>query len=147
LLLLPLTLGWKLAVHLGISEEFKEQNASFKVAEFLTRQHFATTVAKDEDGTSTVRATAGLCRILVAKSASTGSDRYTSRQSATADDTVFVVFKGKIYPEQPVWLTNFDALWAKVRHDLGLNAQAAPVFVVIANKGCDAERLPWNELG
>jgi hypothetical protein len=155
LLLLPLTLGWKLAVQLGNPGELKDEIAYRKVAEFLVRQHF--TVTKLETvapgaplgvpGAPVIRATGGLCRILVAISGYTGSDRDSIRSNATAADTVFVVFGGRIYVEQPTWLTTLDSLWAKFQNELGLKAQATPVFVIIASQSCDAERLPWNQLG
>ena len=86
--------------------------------------------------------------MLVIKSSFDGSDRdRIMRRHATAADTVFVVFGGRIYAEQPTWLTVSDFLWARFRRELGLRAEATPVFVVIATKGCEAERLPWSELG
>jgi hypothetical protein len=147
LLLIPLTLVWKLAVQLRDLSELKDEIAYRKVAEFLVRQHFSVVVADKlrlrEPG---VQATGGLCRILVTKSAYTGSDREATRRRATAADDVFVVFGGRTYIEQPTFLTTFDALWAKFRRELGLKAQATPVFVIIASKSCGAERLPWDQL-
>jgi hypothetical protein len=92
-------------------------------------------------------ATAGPCRVLVATAASEGSDDNRLRRYATTTDTVFVVFGGRVWDQQPVWRTTLDFVWAKFRHELGLKAEAAPVFFVIATKGCDVERLPWGELG
>jgi len=136
------------ALHLGRSDEPREQIAYTKVAEFLARQHFTVVVApKPEQGVPAVRATAGDCRILIAKSGFTGSDRERIRRYATSKDVVFVAFGGEVYAEQPTWLTVFDFLWAKFRYELGLNAQAKPIFVVIATRSCNASQLPWGELG
>jgi hypothetical protein len=148
ILLLPLTLAWKLAVRPGDSGELKEKETQVKVAEFLVRQHFA--VASSEtmaEGRPAIRATAGACRLLVAKSPALGWDREMIRRNATGADEVFVVFAGKIYAEQPTWLTVSDFLWARLRRELGMNAQPTPVWAVIATTSCEAERLPWNELG
>ena len=45
----------------------------------------------------------------------------------SAADTIFVVFGGRIYAEQPTWLTVSDYLWARFRRELGLKAEATPV--------------------
>jgi hypothetical protein len=148
LLLAVLSFGWKLAVQRDESDGFRERDDYLKVAEFLARQHFIVSVAeKLEAGEPKIQATAGACRVLVAKSGSEGSDRDRIRGYATAADTVFVVFGGRTYAEQPTWLTTFDWLWSKFRGELGFNAHATPIFVVIATKSCGAERLPWHQLG
>ena len=147
LLLLPLTLGWKLAVRPSDSGELKEKDAQGKIAEFLVRQHFTVAVSdKMEEGRPAIRATAGACRMLVAKSPAMGWDRDMIRRHATVADEVFVVFAGKIYAEQPTWLTVSDFLWTRLRRELGVNVQPTPVLVVIATTSCAAERLPWDEL-
>ena len=146
LLLLPLTLGWKLAVRPSDSGELKD--AQHKMAEFLVRQHFTVAVSdKMEEGRPAIRATAGACRMLVAKSPAMGWDRDMIRRHATVADEVFVVFAGKIYAEQPTWLTVSDFLWTRLRRELGVNVQPTPVLVVIATTSCAAARLPWNQLG
>jgi hypothetical protein len=148
LLLLPLTLGWKLAVRPGDSGVLEEKQAQLKVAEFLVRQHFTVSISENmEDGQPAIRATAGLCRMLVAKSLAMGWDRDLIRRHATAGDQVFVVFAGRIYAEQPTWLVVPDFLWARFRRELGLKAQPAPLLAVIATTSCGAEQLPWKELG
>jgi hypothetical protein len=148
LLLLPLTLGSKLAVRPVDSGELKEKETQLKVAEFLVRQRFVVAVSeKMAEGQPAIRATAGACRMLVAKSPALGWDRDMIRRNATVADEVFVVFAGKVYAEQPTWLTVPDFLWARFKRELGLKAEAAPLFAVIATTTCAAERLPWKELG
>jgi hypothetical protein len=44
-------------------------------------------------------------------------------RNATVADQVFVVFAGKIYAEQPTWLTVPDFLWARFRRELGMSAR------------------------
>ena len=146
LLLLVLTLGWKLAVRPG-GAGVPEREVQRWVAEFLVRQRFAVvgTPTLDE-GQPMLRAQAGPCRILVVSSPSLGWDRDLVRRQANPADHVFVVFRGRVYGEQPTFLTVSDFLWARFRRELGFNAQAAPVLAVIATDTCDAERLPWNEL-
>jgi hypothetical protein len=153
--LLLLTLGWKVAVQLSGSQEGGQPGgsqegtkSSSKIAEFLVRQRFTVaTFQNAQVGEPAIQASAGDCRILIAESRSDGSDQDRLRHYATARDTVFVVFGGRIYAEQPTWLTTFDYLWSKFLRELGSKAPATPVFTVIATKSCGAERLPWTELG
>jgi len=148
LVLVTLSFGWKLAVQRDGSGGLKERDDYLKVAEFLVRQRFTVSVAEHlEPGAPKIQGTAGACRVLVAKSSPEGSDQDRIRRNATAADSVFVVFGGKTYAEQPTWLTTFDWLWSKFRGELGLEAHATPVFVVIATKGCGVEQLPWHQLG
>ena len=148
LLLLPLTLAWKLAARTGDVPEPWEKEAQLKVAEFLRRQHFTVAVSDNmEEGRPAIHATAGACRMLIAKSPPIGSDRDMIRRYATAADRVFVVFHGAVYAEQPTWLTVSDSLWSRFRRELGLKTEASPVLAVVATSNCAAERLPWNELG
>jgi hypothetical protein len=148
LVLVPVSVGWKLAVQRDNSEGLRERGDYLKMAEFLVRQRFTVSVdQKLEAGVPKIQGTAGACRVLVAKSAPDGSDRDRIRGYKTAADTVFVVFGGRTYAEQPTWLTTFDSLWSKFRGELGFDAHATPVFVVIATNSCGAEQLPWQQLG
>jgi hypothetical protein len=143
-----LTLGWKLAVQFGGSGELEDPNDYRKIFEFLVRQHFGVAVSdKLETGAPAIRATAGPCRILIAKSAPNGSDRDQIKRYATVADVVFFVFGGRIYSSQPRWLTLSDATWVKLRRELGFSARETSALTVIASKTCVPEKLPWHELG
>jgi hypothetical protein len=148
-LLLPLTLAWKLSVRPGDPAELaqKEKAAQVRIAEFLNRQHFSVALAGSmQEGQVGVQASAGACRLLVARSPATGWNRDVFRSHAAADDRVFTVFRGKVYEEQPTFLTVSDYIWARFLRELGLGGEASPVLAVTASTICDAERLPWNEL-
>jgi hypothetical protein len=149
LLLLPITLGVKLVVRPSAElGELSDKQIQLRVAEFLFRQHFTVVSSeKIEEGRPIIQASAGACRVVVAKSPAIGSDRDVIRRLATATDRVFAVYRGKVYVDQPTWLTVSDYLWARLQRELGLNAQAAPVLAVIAGLNCGAEQLSWNELG
>jgi hypothetical protein len=149
LLLLPITLGFKLAVHAGAElGGVNDKQVQLKVADFLSRQHFNVVSFEDfVEGRPMIRATAGVCRMLVAKSPAIGWDRDVLRQLVTPGDRMFVVYRGKVYADQPTWLTVSEFLWARLRREIGFNAQAAPVLAVIAAENCGAERLSWDELG
>src|SRR5262249_15234698 len=133
LLLLALTLGWKLAVRVDGSTAATDKDPRVKVAEFLERQHFSVDVSEQaREGQPAVRATAGACHLLVANSPPMGWDRDMIRRYATAADRVFVVFDGRVYAEQPTFMTVLDALWSRLQRELGLRAAPRSVFAVIA---------------
>src|SRR5262249_35411444 len=150
LVLLVFTLSWKVATNSHESNESgkNETDAQRKTYEFLVRHQFAALVSeKTATDLPMIRASAGLCRMLVIEPSYDGSDRDRISGAVSATDTVFVVFGGRIYAEQPILLTVLDRLWVTFRRQLGLRADAKPVLVVIAKKGCEPERLPWQELG
>lgn len=144
LLLLAITLTWKIAVQVATSGDSQEAGTYKSIAEFLVRQHFNVTVdEKLEVGGVSIRATAGPCRLLIASAAANGSDRDRIWGSATPTDTVFVVYRGRVYAEQPVWATVADFIRFKILRELGLRPRLMPVLVVIATRGCGAEQLAW----
>ena len=147
ILLLPLTLFWKITTRVGTASPTLP-SVHERVTEFFVRHHFS--IAPKEwsaDGTPIVRATAGPCRILAIGTSSMAWERDMNRRYATADDRVFVVFGGRIYAEQPTWLTVPNFLWWRLRRELGWNVQPTSLVTVIANPVCEADRLPWGELG
>jgi hypothetical protein len=143
---LPLTLGLKLGVRPDRSVA-SETDVQQKVAEFFRRQHFTVALAdRTGEGQYMLRASAGPCRILVAKPDPIAWDSAAIRRNATDGDRFFVVFRGRTYEDQPTWLTVPYFLWSRVERELGMRAEAAPLLSVIATAGCGAERLPWDEL-
>jgi hypothetical protein len=142
-LALTLTLGSKLIVRPDLRAP-GAKDVQQTVAEFLGRQRF--TVAMPDRTGDMIRASAGPCRILVANSNPIAWDSDAIRRSATAADRVFVVFRGRTYEDQPTWLTVPYFLWSRLKRELGLPAQTAPLLSVIATASCGAERLPWSEL-
>jgi hypothetical protein len=145
ILALPLTLGSKLIVR--PDRRVPNEDVQQMVMEFLVRQHF-TVASSDQpsEGKPMIRAGAGMCRMLVANSNPMAWDRDIIRRNATAADRVFVVFRGRIYKEQPTWLTVPYFLWSRLQREFGLRVHSPPVLVVMATANCDAERLPWSEL-
>ena len=146
-LLLSLTLGWKVVARSTAANQPTERDIQVKVAGFLARQHFGVSVSEQaEEGKPSITATSGACRMLVARSPALGWDRDLIRRYAEADDHVFVVFRGHVYTSQPTFLTVFDALWSRLRRELGLGAETNPVLAVVARTNCGAEQLPWAQL-
>jgi hypothetical protein len=149
-LLLVLTLGlkWVVNADLSASTEPEEQVAAGKVAGFLVRNYFNIVAGPEEVvfGMQLINATAGACRMRVVISASRGWHRDLIDTLTSKTDHTFVVFRGAIYPQQPMWRTVPDFLWFKLLNKLGLNFRPNPVITVLAGPNCDAERLPWKEL-
>jgi hypothetical protein len=84
--------------------------------------------------------------LLITFSPALGWDRDLIRRTAEPDDHVFVVFRGKVYAEQPTWLTVPLFLWARFQRELGFQALAEPALAIIATAICNAEQLPWADL-
>ena len=144
--LLSLSLGWKVVARTTPDERPTDRNLQVRVADFLVRQHFSVSMFdRAEEGKPAVIASSGSCRILVLKSPALGWDRDLVRRYADAEDQIFVVFRGRIYPDQPTFKTVFDALWARFLRELGFSRWPSPILAVVARMGCEADRLPWDK--
>jgi hypothetical protein len=141
-LLLLISLGWKSAIRIDYSSNLED-----KIRSFLVRNHFFVTVSEEMiRDHRTFRATKAACQMLVTEISHRGWERDAIKKRASVLEQVFIVFGGKIYAEQPTWLTASDFLWYKLLSELGLKVRPTPLLAVIATKNCDAERLPWYEL-
>ena len=87
---------------------------------------------------------AGFSLPALVRSLGTTTPFAATQRSGTS---VFVVFRGRTYKDQPTWLTVPYFLWSRLQRELGLRADTAPLLAVIATPSCDAERLPWGRLG
>jgi hypothetical protein len=122
-------------------------NLEEKVFSFLVRNGFIVTVSEEMiRDKRTFRATKAVCRMLVTPISHRGWERDIINSRATGADQVFIVFGGKIYAEQPTWLTASDFVRYKLLSELGSNVRPTPVIAVLAAKNCAAEQLPWYEL-
>lgn len=142
-LLLPLTIVWKLTgVPHASSYEIKN-----KLVDLLIRYQFDVVELKEwSDHMPVISASTGRCRMLIMKVSPDGWQRDLVRARAQGTERVFFIFRGAIYPDQPVWLTAATHLWARELQKLGLRWHISPVIAVIAPELCGAERLPWTEL-
>ena len=141
-LLLPLTLAWKFAVGPEVPDDLE-----FEIIKFLRNQHLEVISTNEMvNYLSIIQATSGSCRMLVAKIAPDGSSRDVIGGLATANDRLFIVFRGRVYAHQPVLFTEFRYLWSRFLRELGLVRHIPPVLAVVATTSCDAEQLPWDAL-
>jgi hypothetical protein len=140
-ILLPLTIGWKLAV---VPENPIEiQNA---IVQFLTKQQFDVRITDESmEYMSVINARSRLCELRVARVSPLGYEAALIRQANDMNGRTFYVFRGTIYPEQPVRLTIASYLWFRFLRELRLVSRVPPVLAVTTS--CEAEQLPWHTLG
>ncbi len=136
---LPLTLAWKLTVN-AVSNDHLEDD----VIAFLTRQGFHAVVTEDTNFRR-ILAVNSSCHMLV-KEFNDGAYRDMMRSLVAADESLIFVHQGKVYQEQPILLTVSAELWARALHKMGLTDRNEFVLAVVAERQCDAERLPWDQL-
>jgi hypothetical protein len=136
--MLPLSLGWKLAVT-AATDEHRQQN----IIAFLTGQGFD--AAENEDtALPGIQAIGGDCRMRVIRHDSANRDIIRNHMAAT--DRLFFIRRGKINMEQPNALNVLDELWTSALRKIGLADRQPPVLSVVASAQCDVDRLPWEQL-
>ncbi len=141
IILLPLTIGWKVA---GKPENPIEIQNS--IVEFLTKQQFDVNVTEENmEYMAVIKARLGSCQLRVARVSPVGHEAALIRQASATSDRTFYVFRGTVYREQPVRLTVASYLWFRFLRELGLVSRVPPVLAVVTS--CDAEQLPWSALG
>jgi hypothetical protein len=140
IVMLPLTIAWKVAIKQ--EDPVEVQNA---IVEFLTAHNFA--VRTSDEGleyTRLILATSPSCELRVARISPLGHEAELVRQVTAAGDHTFYLFRGRVYQEQPVRLTVMNYLWYRFLRELGVATRVPPVLAVMSS--CDAERLPWGAL-
>jgi len=143
LLVLPVSLGWKVAA----GAEPPQQMTGRMVA-FLERNQFEVMVTDKMNWNvfPLMHASAGACRLVVAEESADGWNSEIIRDVARSMDRLFIVYQGAIYTQRPGWLTLTHYWWSKYLHKLGLARREMPVIAVAQTASCNAERLPWAEL-
>ena len=140
--MLLLSVGWKIAIPLGGQNHLRED-----LVEFFERNHFNVVVTDEMvNYTPIIRATTASCQLQVASLTPDGSNRDLIRHLAAGTDRSFVVFRGAVYTEQPIFWTVLDYFWSRFLRELGLVGHVSPVIAVAENLSCNAKRLPWGEL-
>lgn len=144
IILLPLTLGWKLVA----SEQYQAKAHTAVVTAFLTRHNFDVSVSlQDLVGEEPViQAELGECRLLVFKISYDGWTSQVIKNAAGSMDQLFFLVRGKVYSEQPTWITVTDHLWNRYLRQIGLSGTAPVAIAVAAKTSCNSVRLPWEEL-
>jgi hypothetical protein len=141
-LVLLLTIGWKVAMPPDTQSYLKDD-----LVRFFERNHFDVVVTDEiVNDTPIIRATTASCQLHVARLTPDGSNRNLIRHFAAGTDRSFIVFRGAVYSQQPIFWTVMDYLWSRFLRELGLVTHLSPVISVGENLFCNAERLPWGEL-
>ena len=143
---LPLTLVWKLTVKADNSDHREDD-----VIAFLARQGFHAAATDDITFRGIwvvrgIRAVNSTCSMRIMMPSYYGADRDIMRDLVSAGDDLIYVHHGKVYQEQPILLTVSAELWARALRKMGLTDGHMPVLAVVAQRQCDAGRLPWDEL-
>lgn len=137
---LPLTLFWKLTVKADNADRPNDD-----VIAFLARQGFHEIVTEGLNFQG-IQAVNGACHMRIVMPSYYGADRDMIRNLVTPDETLIFVHRGKVYQEQPILLTVSAELWTHALRKLGFADRHTPVLAVVAQRPCDADRLPWEEL-
>lgn len=148
------TFKWSLAVVLLLSITWKiafppdNQNPQKDgLVKFFERNKFDVALTEPiVNGAPIIRANTASCHLQIASLRPDGSDRDLFRHLITGTDRLFVVFRGRVYTQQPILWTVLNDIWSKHLHELGLIKHVTPVIAVVANSSCDLEQLPWDEL-
>ena len=150
-----LSVAWKIASP-SISDNFPRNDLTPSInyndlknalTSFLERNYSDLVVTEQRVNLiSILVANTASCRLRIIRLAFDGSDRDLVQHLASGADRLFIVFRGRVYTQQPVLLTLISTLWSMCLRKLGLIEHIPPVIAVAANSFCDAERLPWSEL-
>lgn len=138
--LLALTLLWKLTIKAENNDQPEDD-----VIAFLARQGFHAVVAEDMILPG-IRAVNGACHMRIMMPSYYGADRDITRNLVGPDESLMFVHHGRVYQEQPILLTVVAELWARSLRKVGLMDRRVPVLAVVAQRQCEAERLPWDQL-
>lgn len=136
-----ITVAWKVTVEAQGDGQLEEEG----VIAFLTREGFQAVATEDTDSRR-ILALNSSCRMRVITVSSDGSDRDMVRSLAAADESLIFVYQGKVYQEQPTLLTVPAELWTRLLRRIGLTNRHASVFALLAQRQCEVERLPWDQL-
>lgn len=142
LVLLPLTLAWKLTVKVDSDDHLADD-----ITAFLTRHEFHAVAIEDTiDGFPIISMSNGACQMRVIEASYDGADRDMIRKLVAANDRLIFIYRGKVYREQPILLTVSDHIWTRSLRKIGLMDHDPHVLAVVAPAECDADRLPWQQL-
>lgn len=146
--LILLTIGWKMAI-----PPDDASNLDGDLIAFFKRNNFSITLAdrivNPDIGTTDVpiiQANRDSCTLLVAALIFDGSNRQLIESRLAGADRRFVVFRGEIYTEQPIFLAVTNYLWSRFLTELGLGRRQSPALAIGSDASCNADLLPWTDL-
>jgi len=141
-IILLVSIAWKITIQPDDPNDLKDD-----LVKFFERNHFNVVVTERVvNYMPIIQASAASCRLQVARLTPDGSNRDLIGKLAMDTDRLFIVFRGRVYTQQPTLWTVLNYLWSRFLRELGLIRHITPVIAVAADSSCDAERLPWDEL-
>jgi hypothetical protein len=141
ILLIPLTFTWKLLPESPATYEMQGH-----IVRFLTAHGFNIVEHTFVGTVQIVHAIKGDCSAILAEASLDGSTRDVMQHVDPMMDQHFVVFRGKVYDGQPVWLTATEDSWTRYLRRLRISQPVMPPVMVAESRSCAAEQLPWAEL-
>ena len=143
-----LTVGWKIAIPSDDAVDLRDD-----LSTFLGRNNFSVVFADrivnpdtGETNVPIIKAKSGSCTLLVAALATDGSNQRLVEKRLAGAARRFVVYRGKIYTKQPIFLTVTNYLWFGFLTELGLGRRQWPAIAIGSDASCNAELLPWADL-
>jgi hypothetical protein len=138
-----LSLVWKTVIPTDTPKDLRNE-----LVEFFQRNHFDVAVTESVlNDMPIMTANTAACHLQIARVPPDGSYRDLIRSLGTGTtDRIFIVFRGRVYTQQPISWTVLAYLWSRFLRELGFIRHITPVIAVVANSSCEAERLPWSEL-
>jgi hypothetical protein len=140
--LLSVSIAWKIAIPPDDENDLKDH-----LIEFLQRNRFEVTASERMvNYMPIIEANTASCQLTIARLFPNGSNRDLIQHLAENTDRLFIVFRGRVYAEQPIFLTVVNYFWSRFLRELGVIRHITPIIAVAAKSSCNAEALPWDEL-
>ena len=140
LIIFLMSVTWKIAILPDNQNDLNDD-----LVEFFERNHFNVVVTRQLD-LPIIQANKASCRLQIARLSPDGSNQDFIRSLAMGTDRLFVIFRGRVYTQQPIFWTALNHLWSSFLRHFGLIGHMTAIIAVAANSSCDVERLPWQEL-
>jgi hypothetical protein len=141
--ILLMSIAWKISIPSDAQSDWTDS-----VVKFLERNHFDAVVTEQiVNYVPIVQGSTATCRLKIARIASDGVDQDLVRHLTMDTDRLFIIFRGRVYAQQPIFWIRASYLWLARLRELRLTKHLPPVIAVIANSSCDVGRLPWGEIG
>ena len=138
--ILLLSIAWKIAIPPDNQNDLKDG-----LVEFFERNHFNIVVTEQVvNYTPIIQANTASCHLQIARLTPDGSNRDLIRHLTMGAERLFIVFRGRVYTQQPILWTVLNYFSSRFLRELGLIRHITPVIAVAANSSCDVERLPWG---
>lgn len=145
-ILLALSLGGKLAAS-GATPEVDPAETAQAIERMLAREGFDARVVETRRAPQAYAVAArGACRLIAGEYAPHSTTRDVYRRLAAPLGRLQFAHRGTLHHDEPKLLGLLDYYrWRELRR-VSIAAARRPIIAVAASPGCDARRLPWQDL-